>query len=194
MYSFKQFLAEEYADVSIEDVVRECAPFLKAAKGKFIYRGMKKPTGAITITAPEGNLPAYRMDIRQDRKPRHSGSKTHDVVDQYMEREFGFAGRSQGLFVGGEGHGVRMYGPTYIILPRGEFKFLWSPKMFDLITFAAEEFDDVEREIRDMHYQTTDLPAAIDSENEIMIGAKDYYAIPNSAEARELITRYSKMK
>lgn len=195
MYSFKQFLREESGDITItiEDVMAECLPFIRESEDNLIYRGINTTSGEMTLETPDGDFPLYRMDVRQDRRPLHSDMRTHNTVDDFLKREFGFPGRSQGLFVTGNRTSASTYGPTYIILPRGEFRYVWSPQVRDLLFYPISDEDSedvVLRKLNDMQYQDNDLPEAIYSHNEIMIGCKDYYAIPNRVETRDLINKY----
>lgn len=204
MYSFKKFLIEGSGEVkTIAEILDECAPFIRESGGRLIYRGLKNPTGALTIKweqpGPRGaatnsieDVTAYRMDVRQDRKPLHSNASAHEAIDRYMKNEFGFAGRSQGLFVAGGIDLARAFGTPHIILPRGNFKFLWSPNVTDLLFFQLNDVEgeaDIQK-IKDLAYQADDLPAAIDSHHEIMIGCKDYYAIPAT---RDMIFQMKKV-
>ncbi len=42
MITFKQFLKEDET-ITLSQVISECKPFLKAAQGEFILRGIKNP-------------------------------------------------------------------------------------------------------------------------------------------------------
>lgn len=190
MYSFKKFLMEDTIKY-LEDILEECAPFIRESRGRFIYRGIFKPRGEIQIRTPEGRISAYRMDVRQDRRPADSDLVVHQSADSFMKREFNIAGRSQTVFVSGSEQMASGYGKPFIILPRGDFKFLWSPIAGDMaVKFEVDEeytISEIEDKLRDMKYQTTDLPKAIASTHEIMIECKDYYAIPDSAGVRDMI-------
>ncbi|WP_300760231.1 hypothetical protein [Janthinobacterium sp.] len=189
MYSFKQFLNENTGEVkTIKEVIAECQPFLTASKNRLVFRGMKNPTGAFTLSTPSGDIPGYRMDVRTDRRPLDSNKLTHDAVDDYMEDKFGWRGRSAGLFVTTITNHASAYGDVYMILPRGDFKFIWSPKVSDLITKQMNVTSDIEKELRKFKYQSTDLTAALNSGHEIMISCKDYYAIPYTHENYYAVT------
>lgn len=195
MYSFKQFLSEGSGDstITIEELISECLPFIKESEGELIYRGSNSTSGEMTLTTPAGDFPIYRMDVRQDRRPLNSDSRIHATVDKFLNREFGFPGRSQGLFVTGSRTSASAYGLTYIILPRGEFRYVWSPQVRDLLfspLSAGENEDEMLQTINDMQYQDNNLPEAIHSYHEIMIGCRDYYAIPNRVETRDLLNKY----
>lgn len=187
MITFKQFLKED-EEITLSQVISECKPFLKAAQGEFIMRGIKHPTGDVKITIGGDAITAYRMAVRTDRRPLHSNEITHLNVDDYIMNKFGWRGRSAGLFVAGDGHGVAFYGDPYIILPRGDFKFVWSPITSDLLAVEFDRDTDIDQTLEDLQYTDEDLPTAIKSGHEIMLSCRDYYAIPNSSIIREIIT------
>ena len=175
MITFKEFLSEGVSK-SIDEIITECQPYVQQSKGEFIFRGIKHPTGEVHIR--DTNITAFRMDVRTDRHPRDSDQFTHNESDKYLRDKFGIAGRSQALFVTGSPSVAEGYGPIHVIIPRGEFKFIWSPKIGDLYGIEFDSREDAEQAMADFEYQTTDLYDAIESRNEIMISCKDYYAIP----------------
>lgn len=177
MYSFKQFLTENAGvDKTLEEIISECQPYIQQSKGEFIFRGIKHPFGEFQIIGTD--ITAYKMDVRMDRHPRDSDQFTHDESDKFLRDKFGIAGRSQALFVTASPSVAEGYGPVYVILPRGEFRFVWSPKIGDLYGIEFDSREDAEQAMTDFEYQTTDLHDAIESRNEIMIACRDYYAIP----------------
>lgn len=190
MYSFKKFLVEGSGEVkTIAEILDECAPFLRASEGKFVFRGLKNPTGALKMITPDGDVTVYRMEPRRDRRPLNIDEFTHTTVDDYMDEKFGFRGRSQGLFVTSSPNTASSYGDTYIILPRGEFRFIWSPKISDLFMTRYNAMTDLDKELKKLKYQMKDLPGAILSTHEIMIDCKDFYAIPYTVEIANVIRK-----
>lgn len=188
MITFKQFLNEnESTVITLEEMLSECKPFIQQADGQFIYRGMKSPTGEITISTPVGDRAAYRMEVRKDRRPLDTDIETHNFADEWMKREFGIAGRSQALFVTGDANSAKGYGDPYIILPRGDFKFIWSQHVADMADLHFPRGAEKEDIISKAGYQTTDLAKAISSYNEIMINCVDFYAIPNGFTTRQIL-------
>ncbi|WP_300760228.1 hypothetical protein [Janthinobacterium sp.] len=187
MITFLEFLNEDTNPADLTALLRECMPFIRQSKGAPIYRGLSNPTGGITIDTPEGELTAYRMPVRTDRRPLHTDQYTHSTTDWWLNSRFGWRPRSSGLFVTGRSQVASIYGPTYIILPRGNFHFVWSPDVQDLMFYQLEKGDDNDTVLAGFNYQNTDLESAIQSGNEIMIGCRDFYAIPSKDSTREMI-------
>lgn len=186
MITFKQFLKED-AGITLEKMLNECKPYIQQAGGQFIYRGIKSPTGEITVSTPAGDRTAYRMEVRKDRRPLDTDIDTHNFADEWMKREFGIAGRSQALFVTGDANSAKGYGEPYIILPRGDFKFIWSQHVADMADLHFPRGEEKEDIISKAGYQTTDLSMAINSYNEIMIDCVDFYAFPNMFTTRQML-------
>lgn len=182
MITFIDFLNEnsDEPNKTLEEIIAECQPFFKESGGRLVYRGINKPRNPFTVTSGAGEHDAYRMDVRTDRKPLHTDELTHWNIDAIFKKQFGIAARSEGLFVTGSNQVASLYGPTYIVIPRGEFKYLWSPITADMYGVQFKPEDDVEQMVRDMDYKMTDLQDAINSRHEIMIFCKDYYALPTS--------------
>ncbi|WP_300760236.1 hypothetical protein [Janthinobacterium sp.] len=186
MITFKQFLKEDEG-ITLEEMLHECMPYIQQSGDQFIYRGLKSPTGEMTLTIPNGERKIYRMEVRKDRRPLDTDIETHNFVDGWMKQEFGIAGRSQALFVTGDANSAKGYGDPYIILPRGDFKFIWSPSVPDMADLHFPRDSDKVEVISKKGYQTTDLSGAINSYNEIMIDCHDFYAIPNGHIIRQIL-------
>ncbi|WP_300760234.1 hypothetical protein [Janthinobacterium sp.] len=188
MHSFKQFLSENAAQrITLEQMLDECKPFIDQSHGAFLYRGIQRPEGKFKMETPEDYEYAYRMTVRKDRRPLDTDIEDHRAVDEFLKLQYGIAGRSQTVFVTGDDYVAEGYGEVFLILPRGEFKFLWSPDIGDLaginIPRGEEMIDVVERS----EFRTDDLHEAIQSGHEIMLDCKDYYAIKDSHSMRRMI-------
>lgn len=193
MKTFKQFLGEAEAPQDAREFFeREAAPFIREAKGAgVLVRGSDiKPIHYATITLPSGvNIDVGISTVRKDRKPTGIPLAVHNVVDDWMQDQFGIAGRTGSVFVFGD-HAYQDasgYGEVYVVIPQGDFKFIWSREVFDLIINYDDEIadevngignsdefkDTIEAILDDLHYQTSDLHAAISSSHEIMIECDD---------------------
>ena len=168
---------------------RDCKPFLKAV-GKYpLYRGMP--------------VNEDMMDLipRKNRTPRDMKRDYHQTLDILFKKKFGWKPRSSGIFCTGSQHTASQYGRIYSVWPKGQFKFIWSPKITDLymhIKRLEEKFvatastlenlsgdDIIKHTLTKLQklvdtYQNNALHLAIDNEHEIAISCKSYYMIHNS--------------
>lgn len=194
MISFKDFLRVSGDALDANEFFRnECKPFIDKAEGAgLFYRGVQgtKPTPYATVTLPSGKeIEVGILTVRKDRRSRDLPTVVHDAFDNWMKEKFGIAGRSGSAFVVGEAEKelVSGYGEAYIVIPKGEFKFLWSPEVNDLFRAYTtsglkeqllqltklgqmEDFPKyVDGVLSSLKYQDTDLPAALKSDSEIMV-------------------------
>ena len=124
------------------------------------------------------------------RKPMSTGDSQHDYLNLYFKQKFGQPFRDA-MFVVGEANFAADYGSLYLIFPRGDFNFAWSPEIKDLfnVDFAMEDalYPDGDDETADVEnffkwmegnrYQNSNLKAALLSKNEIMVRSIAYYGI-----------------
>ena len=173
-----------------ETVKTDCQPYLKEVdyspiRKYALYRGVihtKKTYIAKTVRL-------------QNRKPKDTEQKLHDKINKYFKKNYGVPFRN-GIFATSSldqteeyAHGGLHEGEVYIIFPVGEFKYLWSPHISDMLDAIYEH--DVISNAAPGHksgwkafknealstYQTTNLTRGIKSGNEIMIYCKEYYGI-----------------
>lgn len=174
-----------------EYIASHCQPYLKAiqyqATTHRLYRGLS--TSKLN-RIPFNGADIYSMPGRNPgRVPVDSPQVIHDAANQVFKEQFGIPYRD-GVFVVGAISVAYGYGDMLgIILPVGEFKFLWSPKVRDLYQFyinsrtEALEHTPVDRvwqrmaeypkrfinKLPSLQYQDTDLVSAINSRHEIML-------------------------
>lgn len=122
--------------------------------------------------------------IRQNRKPKDTLPKIHKELDRRFSEKFGWKARSTSIFVTGNYNDARSYGKVYIIIPVGYYNFVWSDEIDDLLTYMrsnyirakdvvhAEDYDELMET-----YTDTNLTKAINSNHEIMLGAKKVIGI-----------------
>lgn len=151
----------------IAAIKRDCKPFLKECRDNMVLnlmmRGMKGKGDEI-----------FKQSVRQDRKPLSMPGDKHKAFDDWSLEKFGFRARSQSVFVTGSYDDARSYGHPYAIFPIGDFEFIWSPEVGDLFMYHTTSNVDFD----DLGYKDTDLKAALELENEIMVHCKEYYAVP----------------
>lgn len=176
-------LAKKYATL----IKRDCQPFLSQSKGLPLYRGLGHATEDM-----------YKKSIRlNNRTPKDMPLKIHNKLNQYFLMKHGAKFRNA-LFVSGDDSVASEYGSLYRVFPIGNFEFLWSPMVSDLYTewedydpgynwnrdseeMQAEKYKKSLKKFHDdilkSNYTTSNLPAAINSRNEIMLRGKQYYAL-----------------
>lgn len=108
----------------------------------------------------------------------------HDKLDGLFYKKFGWKVRSEGVFCTGRKSETLMYGITYIIFPKGQFKFVWSPDVLDLYTWTkghissrkgGSKVPDFESVVDT--YRDDNLSYAIKEGNEVALKCKEYYLI-----------------
>jgi len=183
-----EHIIEQAADM----IKKNCKPFLKVwNKRYFLYRG--------------GDFSTFfgKKDVRTNRKPLGTYKELHDILNDLFYKKFGWKPRSEAMFCTGSDEIATDYGTPYIVFPIGDFKYLWSPKIFDLFTEMANNSlihtsnilairagrgfindapiddlikmrDKAMKELVDT-YISNDINRAIALGNEIMIGCKSYY-------------------
>lgn len=124
---FQSYLKEEivlHEGNIIEYLDKNCKKFLNEIKGNYIFRGI-------------GNYQDYAIKTpRKDRLPRDLNQKLHDFYDEAFKRAFGWKVRSEGVFT--TGSRTHMYGGIHLFFPIGNYKYLWSPKIYDLYGYTYE--------------------------------------------------------
>lgn len=184
----------------METVKSDCAPYLKeinyALSDHMLYRG-------VVDTTRKYIAKTVRLE---DRKPKDIELELHNRINEYFNEKFGAPFRNS---IHVTSHEPQAYeyasggdesGSVYIIFPVGNFDFLWSPKISDMLDAAMGHdlqrygnYGNTERDVTKLKkywerfknealatYQTTDLIAAINSEHEVMIRCKEYYGIKES--------------
>lgn len=160
---------EEYSESEIVELIkRNCGPYLLQWPVNPVFRGVKgKPDKA------------FKQSVRSDRKPRDSSLETHNAIDDWFLKKFGFKARSETVFVTGDYKTAKKYGKVYAVFPIGEFKFVWSPDIKDLgEEVGNDDIADIHDILDDSYFDDDHLGIAIGSKNEIMIKCKEYYAVP----------------
>lgn len=163
---------------AIVQIQRDCKPFLKQCGMEALaFRGFTNNYLA----------PFFKRATRQNRKPMNTSKVAQAEQDKWFDEHFGFKARSASVFTTGNYDDANSYGQVFAIFPIGDFQFVWSPKVGDL--FMAQGSDNQTDFLNDGNYQDTNLPAALASDNEIMIDCKEYYAvkITSNKEAAKLL-------
>lgn len=120
----------------------ECKPFLAQTKLP-LYRGMSNvplPEDAEQAKSwPISKLMPHKMQ-RKDRAPKDTDKTLSKIFDEAIATVAGFKPRSEGTFAVGREDVANLYGDAFLIFPKGEFKFVWSPLVEDLSMEIEEKF------------------------------------------------------
>jgi hypothetical protein len=174
-------------------VIKDCQPFLKKygnlyKNKQYIWRGSKKNVRKI-----------LKVTAREDRRSSDVPKILHDRLDELFKKKFGWNVRSEGVFCTGDEDVAYYYGNARIFLPIGNFKFIWSPEVYDMweklrrVNLASgwtgpdepkkahyDSRDDADEmtinKIVDS-YMDKNLERAIRSKNEIAFNSKKYYLV-----------------
>jgi len=160
---------------------QECKFYLKEAglEAFSLYRGLESSISTVdkNIRLQGRETQAMSMDLKQ-------------YVNEFFTEYYGAPFRDS-LFCTGDLQETDNFGYPYVIFPKGNFKYLWSPEVKDMnYKFNAwlhrfkKDIDPnntsqvfINNVLSPTEYKTTDLPSAIKSKNEIMIRGTGYYGI-----------------
>lgn len=138
----------------------------------------------------------YEMPVRKNRKPRNIFPTLHKNLDDIFYDLFKIRGRSQALFASADKVQVNIYGNPYIVIPKGKFEIIWSPKIHDLYSALIENFlrsapiDELKDFIK-ANYKKGNIIQALKSYNEVMIKAESVYLVnPRFIDCNELLKLY----
>lgn len=202
MITFKQFLNESESSTEMAKYIEShCKPFLDESKRKgLLFRGIGTfaQSGEFNLPGLTDAIPFAIITPRVDRQPRNMPKKFHTLIDDWFNDQFGLKARSAGVFAFGvktsntaagyaassnKGQG----GFACVIFPIGPFKYVWSPEVHDLYTnFSQMDYiiQDGEIDVKKFYhyletldYKSTDLSAALQSKNEIMLVCDKYLAL-----------------
>jgi hypothetical protein len=197
----------ETASQFMSVIFDNCGPYLKEIRSsnpKFLVSGRRS------------DYSWFEKDVRADRKPVDINIEIHNDIDALFQLKFGYPARSSSIFCTTRYDITGLYGKTYLIFPKGSFKFLWSPTIYDLYVYfgkksnyseikrsngilqlyvdeITKEYKGTEREkdipelaneryaqfLQDIvdTYSKNNFRAALDSQHEVMINCKSYYAV-----------------
>jgi len=166
----------------METVKLDSQPYLKEIdynlRGNQLYRGVINTT-----------KPFIAKTVRlKNRNPKDTSLDLHNKINGYFQEIYGAPFRNS-IHVTSDLDQASEYasntiktGNVYIIFPVGQFDFLWSPAVSDMLDSTMSEPwpELVDKTLST--YQTTDLIAAIRSGHEIMIRSKEYYGLKYSGD------------
>lgn len=162
-----------------EDIValihKDCQPFLHEMGNDLshlLYRGVSKKS---LQRAKPTNIPNLYIvpGYYDNRNPRDTAIEVHIEINKRFVQKFGVPFRN-GVFVVGDSGLTGAYGNELaVIIPIGNFKYCWSPKVMDLFS-ELEDFEFEDDEDADFYdivdsYQTSGLKQAVSTTSEIML-------------------------
>lgn len=199
--SFYRILADSYGGFGlteemiqnfdfIKKIREDCQPYIKEAGSDIFKNGMWR---GIKGTDKKPRL--LKTARLENRTPTDMPVYLHGKLNEYFDNRFGHPYRN-GVFVTGDQSEAMNYGEAYQIFPIGEFDYLWSPDVDDLMTeidgfqWDSKEITDLDAQNEAMdrqiakfiksslrNYKNNYLGKAVQSHTEIMLWTKQYYAI-----------------
>ena len=185
------FQSHDFTPEQLKLIQTHCQPFLKLVGNNIndyrLYRGAP-PKHEDVQQITDGVRLIKRQHQQNPKLDRHDRGFDNMFVEKY-----GIPFRSE-MYVTGDFSTALGYGDTSIIFPVGEFRFAWSPEVYDLIvSFRKEAFNmgwrDLDKAIENnvnlldkfKYVVDKDFAAAIKSKKEIMIYCDQYLAIELTA-------------
>lgn len=101
---------------------KECSEFFKETNGLRLFRGTKRNIAAFEKIRP-----------RQDRQPKDTPQVIHEYLDKWFQKKFGWKARSEGVFVSPRSDQTEHYGAPYWFIPCNGYKYVYSPKIWDIV-------------------------------------------------------------
>lgn len=182
-------------DPTVEEIANaiasDCVPFLKAAGGQMLLRGLEWQHGKEMI-----NDSLYHFAFRTDRGPKKALPEFFYYIDNAMKQAGLKATRSNSDLFTGDYNTASLYSdPTvFVCFPIGDFDYTYNPNVHDYLDDMLDQGREIYKPY--LHdepevaaelwwekigdgYKSTDLSTALQSNVEIMVtGNKGYYAMP----------------
>jgi hypothetical protein len=147
-------------------IKKDCSDIIKVYKklNMVLYRGSDNQYKNFQFIVP-----------RTDRKPRSTKIVLSNALDEAFYGLFGWRPRSEGVFATGNMIDAGFYGKhSYIVFPKNNFKFIWSPFIEDLYA-SIQNIDEVNEVV--LKYTDKDIEKAVYSYHEVMIKCDGYYVV-----------------
>ena len=187
MRLYEKITKAEFSKISMDicnTLYKECSHFIAESRGNILYRG----------TTDTGIGHIGKLQSHEDRKPRNTPQWLHDYLNDLFVAHLGWKERDGVSTIGHEsGH----YGTPYLFFPIGDYRFAWSPDVFDIYV-ALQDIarkttktwrQDVDSlDLNDMEvrkhilslvnsYKDTNLFRAIMKDMEVVFDCKEYYLV-----------------
>ena len=128
----RDLLSEESIDqTSIDNmakmIIAKCRPYIDEIGLTF---SLDDNLGLIRSEGQTSNLLRHRI-TRQNRQPKDTRQSIHDVLGDAFKHRFGINFRSNSVFCFPNEKLSYHYGSPCMMLPIGDFQYLWSPFIYD---------------------------------------------------------------
>jgi hypothetical protein len=188
-------------------IAKNCKPFLNQVDEQIppLYRGQSDWLTKVTDKL-------FQSATLKNRQPKDTLIKDHAIIDQWFLDQFGIRFRSNHIMFATGARSVGFYGNPYSVIPISNFQFCWSPTITDTIDLIPKAYEyeipdankldrsykyEVKKEMIEEllergGYSVTDLNAAINSGNEVMIHCKEYYLLDVTDDEYKQIIKMAK--
>jgi hypothetical protein len=173
-----------------EALIRDCQPYLKEARS--LHGDERQFWRGISSNDISEKTLVDVIHARLDHREAFSTpSDVHHMLNRWFEKKFGWKARN-GVFAVGNLSEANFYGTPHAIFPIGEFKYVWSPNVYDLYgdlelhLFSKEHPDGqpdvytekvLDENISYFKWLDTDLQEALGKNREVMFKCDTYIAI-----------------
>lgn len=168
-------------NIAFLDLIRKnCNPYLET---------LRITDQKILVRGSHSNIETYKEYNHNlnERRPLNMPIDIHDKLNHHFEPEFGWKIRN-GVFCFGIDINKNIshnlgYGNNYYFFPKGEFEFVYAPKIFDLFEYFNEPNTDKNDKFVNIQYKSNDFAQAVlttidpDFSNEISLKVNEYYLV-----------------
>lgn len=129
----KTFIVEGKTSKEIDtfkNIEKDCQPYIKAVKS----------LNHVFIRYSRNLVPHQirKTEVRKDRYPVDMPLAIHNVMDDLLYSKFGWKPRSEGVFCYSKVLDDSIeWSEYFIVFPTGDFSFVWSPEVSDLVTYLS---------------------------------------------------------
>jgi hypothetical protein len=136
-----KFLNEKIELDTINDIGKlirkDCKKYInEVVKSNIVlYRGMFDSTPSRGKSIHDG---FFRIKTRKNREPADTPIEIHNYINNQFKKNFGWNVRSEGVFVVKNKRISWNYGTAFIFFPIGDYKYIYSNKIYDLYTHIED--------------------------------------------------------
>jgi hypothetical protein len=167
--SFKDF------DDIIEYAINACRPALSVLPTP-LYRGMWG------VDTHDKIISSGKRGVGLSNDELYITPEYTKHFDEYTQTKFGYPYLTKGIFTSGSKTHAKEYGELYTVLPIGQFKYIWSPKVEDQVeisndlrlakNYTQQQFAEyVDR----FNYTDKNITQAIKTDHEIILHCDRYF-------------------